>query len=68
MTTTGIQADRPLLINVKQAARLLGVHRATVWRFIAEGKLETADIIQRRRLIRYASVERLAGKEITHNQ
>jgi excisionase family DNA binding protein len=53
----------PLLVSVKEAARLLAVSRPTVWRLIAAGKLETVPIVQRRRLIRYSSLERLIDRD-----
>jgi excisionase family DNA binding protein len=56
-------APPPFLVGVQEAARLLGVSRPTVWRLIAAGKLDTVPIIQRRRLIRYTSLERLISKE-----
>ncbi len=43
----------PLLMRVKDAAALLGVHRATIWRLVKAGRLETVELLgSRRRLVR----------------
>jgi excisionase family DNA binding protein len=57
---TGAENDQPpLLVTVPEAARLLAVSRATVWKFIKDGKLETVSIIEWRRHITYASLRNL---------
>ena len=53
--------EHPLFVNVREAARILGVSPRTIWRFIQSGELETVPLLQKRRLIRYASVATLAG-------
>ena len=35
----------PLLMRVKDAAALLGVHRATIWRLVKAGRLETVELL-----------------------
>jgi excisionase family DNA binding protein len=50
----------PLLLQVKDAAALLGVHRATIWRLVKAGRLDTVELLGSQR-IRRADVEALAG-------
>lgn len=50
----------PLLLRVKDAAALLGVHRATIWRLVKAGRLETVELLGSLR-IRRADVEGLAA-------
>jgi excisionase family DNA binding protein len=50
----------PLLMRVKDAAGLLGVHRATIWRLVKAGRLETVELLGSLR-VRRADVEALAG-------
>jgi excisionase family DNA binding protein len=50
----------PLLMHVKDAAALLGVHRATIWRLVKAGRLGTVELLGSLR-IRRADVEALAG-------
>jgi excisionase family DNA binding protein len=53
----------PLLLRVKDAAILLGVHRTTMWRLVKAGRLETVELLGSLR-VRRADVEALAaGKE-----
>ena len=53
----------PLLLRVKDAAALLGVHRTTMWRLVKAGRLETVELLGSLR-IRRGDVEALAsGKE-----
>ncbi len=50
----------PLLLRVKDAAILLGVHRTTMWRLVKAGRLETVELLGSLR-VRRADVEALAG-------
>ncbi len=50
----------PLLMRVKDAAALLGVHRATIWRLVKAGRLEGVELLGSLR-VRRADVEALAG-------
>jgi excisionase family DNA binding protein len=50
----------PLLLRVKDAALLLGVHRTTMWRLVKAGRLETVELLGSLR-VRRADVEGLAG-------
>ncbi len=50
----------PLLLRVKDAASLLGVHRATIWRLVRAGRLDTVELLGSQR-VRRADVEALAG-------
>ena len=50
----------PLLLMVKDAAELLGVHRTTIWRLVKAGRLETVELLGSLR-VRRADVEALAG-------
>ena len=55
----------PLLLRVKDAAALLGVHRTTMWRLVKAGRLETVELLGSLR-VRRADIEGLAnGTEVT---
>ena len=49
----------PLLMMIKDAAALLGVHRATIWRLVKAGRLEPVMLLGAVR-VRRADVEALA--------
>ena len=49
-----------LLLMVRDAAELLGVHRTTIWRLVKAGRLETVELLGSLR-VRRADVEALAG-------
>lgn len=53
-------ARGPLLLRVKDAAALLGVHRSTIWRLVKAGRLETVDLLGSQR-VRRVDIEGLAG-------
>lgn len=50
----------PLLMMIKDAAMLLGVHRATIWRLVKAGRLEAVELLGSVR-IRRADVEAIAN-------
>ncbi len=50
----------PLLMRVKDAAALLGVHRATIWRLVKARRLETVELLGSLR-VRRADIEGLVG-------
>ncbi len=50
----------PLLMMIKDAAALLGVHRATIWRLVKAGRLEAVELLGSVR-IRRADVEAIAN-------
>ena len=50
----------PLLMMIKDAAALLGVHRTTIWRLMEAGRLEPVELLGGLR-VRRADVEGLAG-------
>jgi excisionase family DNA binding protein len=52
----------PLLMRVKDAAALLGVHRATIWRLVKAGRLQTVELLGSLR-VRRADIEALAAGE-----
>lgn len=52
----------PLLLRVKDAAALLGVHRATIWRLVKAGRLEPVALLGSFR-VRRADVEAIAEGE-----
>lgn len=52
---------QPLLISISQAARLLGVSRPTVYRFIREARLERIELGSRTVRLRLNDVRALAG-------
>jgi excisionase family DNA binding protein len=49
----------PLLMMIKDAAALLGVHRGTIWRLVKAGRLEPVELLGSVR-VRRADVEALA--------
>ncbi len=49
----------PLLVRVRDAAALLGVHRTTIWRLVKAGRLETVELLGSLR-VRRADLEALA--------
>ena len=49
----------PLLMMIKDAAALLGVHRATIWRLLKAGRLQPVELLGSVR-VRRADVEALA--------
>jgi excisionase family DNA binding protein len=49
---------RPLTVTVNRTAEMTGLGVSTVWKLIAEKRLETTSV-GRRRLVRFASIERL---------
>ena len=54
----------PLLMMIKDAAALVGVHRATIWRLVRAGRLEAVELLGSVRIPR-ADVEALArGRRI----
>ena len=55
-------ARGPLLLMVKDAAALLGVHRATIWRLMKAGRLEPVALLGSFR-VRRADVEAIAAGE-----
>jgi excisionase family DNA binding protein len=50
----------PLLLRVKDAAILLGVHRTTMWRLVKAGRLQTVELLGSLR-VRRADLEALAA-------
>ena len=49
----------PLLLRVKDAAALLGVHRTTIWRLVKAGRLEGVELLGSLR-VRRTEVEEIA--------
>lgn len=52
---------------VKDAAKLLGVHRVTVWRLVKAGRLEVVNLLGSVR-VRRADVEALVGLSISERK
>ena len=50
----------PFLIGMSDAARLLGLSRATLWRMIRAGRLEKVEILRGSHRLRRADVEMIA--------
>jgi excisionase family DNA binding protein len=44
LPTTGGALEEPLLLGMGQAAKLMGLSRATLWRLIKSGRLEKVEI------------------------
>jgi len=53
---------KPLCCSVADAAKSIGVSRATVYNWMREGRIETSRI-GGRRLVKIESVKRLVGAE-----
>ena len=51
----------PLLMQFGDAAKFLGVSRATVWRMIKVGRLQKIEILPSSCRVRREDVERIAG-------
>jgi excisionase family DNA binding protein len=58
--SAAVDVKGPLLLRVKDAAELLGVHRATIWRLVKAGRLETVELLGSLR-VRREDVVTLAG-------
>ena len=54
----------PLLMMIKDAASLLGVHRATIWRLVKAGRLEAVELLGSVRVRRADVVGIAAGKAV----
>lgn len=54
------QPSAPLLVSIKEARRLIGVSNTRIYQLINDGSLETVRL-GARRLIRYGSLQNLAG-------
>ena len=52
----------PLLMMMGDAAKLLGVSRATIWRMVKLGKLERVEILPGTFRVRRMDVEAMAGR------
>ena len=52
-----LRTDPPLLLNVEEAARLLGIGRTTLFALIDQGRIQTVRL-GRRRLVVRAGLER----------
>jgi excisionase family DNA binding protein len=52
----------PLLMMIKDAAALLGVHRATIWRLVKAGRLEPVELLGSVRIRRADVMGIAAGK------
>ena len=57
---TDTHTDTPLLRSIRSTAERLSLGVSTVWKLIAQGRLETIKI-GRRTLVKEASIEKLAG-------
>ncbi len=51
----------PMLVSIKEARRLIGISNSYVYLLISSGALETVQI-GKRRLVRYSSLQKLAGR------
>jgi len=58
---TAARVVGPLLLGMSNAARLLGVSRATLWRMIRAGKLARVEVLAGSFRVRRADVEAIAG-------
>ena len=62
--TVGI--GEPKVVSVPDAAKLLGLSRSTVWRYIQEKRIETIHLGQRSTRIRMETINRLVKDGIPH--
>jgi excisionase family DNA binding protein len=53
------QGPRPLLVTIKEAAKILAVSERTVYRLIKQGKLTTVKVTEDTPRIRYDQLEAL---------
>jgi excisionase family DNA binding protein len=69
LSPTPPDSGAPILIRIRTAATMLDAHRATVWRMIHAGKLQTVEILSGSVRVRRADVEAIArdGKGRTSN-
>jgi excisionase family DNA binding protein len=51
--------DEPKVVSVPEAAKLLGLSRSTVWRYIEEKRIETIHLGPRSTRIRMETINRL---------
>jgi excisionase family DNA binding protein len=59
--------QRPICCSVKHAADLIDVNKRTMWRLIADGRIETIKV-GRRRLVIYKSLQQLVQKNAPHER
>ena len=57
---TRLTADAPLLLNCKQAAKLLGISRVTLWRMTKAGYFLPVEILPGTSRYRYEEVEAIS--------
>lgn len=55
----------PLLVDIKEAARLLGVSERTVWQLTNDGKLKSIAIGKRGIRYSFKSLQEFAGEKVT---
>ena len=56
---------RPISVTISTTRKITGLGNTTVWKLIAEKKLETV-MVGRRRLVIYSSIERLLSVSAAH--
>jgi excisionase family DNA binding protein len=61
------EAPQRLTVSIKHAADLIDVNKRTMWRLIADGRIETIKV-GRRRLVTYKSLQQLVQKNAPHER
>ena len=57
--------SEPLLVGVREAARVLGLGRDTAYQLVREGRLRAVRVHSRRLLIPRAELEEFVAREVT---
>jgi excisionase family DNA binding protein len=51
------QQEPPIVVDVPEAARLMGISETSAWRLIADGTLPSMIVGRRRRMVRRDAIE-----------
>lgn len=58
------RVDGPLLLGMSQAAKFLGVSRATLWRMIKSGRISKVEVLPGSFRVRRADLESIAAGRV----
>lgn len=62
------EQKQPLLVDIREAARLLNVSQRTVWQLASEGKITSVKIGKRGVRYSYKSLQSFAGDTLGEHQ